>query len=282
MNLFYDPRDRDADRHGDRRLQWLYELGARPISDATSRDAGFLFAGARPIQDYRELVRRLPVIRDRPGEREPLLKLDDVLDALEQAKVDVRTPQTWRLQLDSPIPENLKFPLFVRTARSSWKLGGQISKVRNRPELEAEMESLRRAIQWDATILAREWMDLAPAGSGVYGKIPQEVRVWIIDGNPLAWSFHYLQMLSTPAGFPPKAKDLSSLRENASKIAKAFGSRGVVADFAKLRSTAWVFIEAGPVSAAGTAHEGVFRAVAMKLKGLKPQEVSGEVGGLFH
>jgi hypothetical protein len=27
MLLFYDPRDREAARMGDRRLKWLYELG---------------------------------------------------------------------------------------------------------------------------------------------------------------------------------------------------------------------------------------------------------------
>lgn len=53
MNLFYDIRDREAARVGDRRLKWLYELGARPISDANSGDAGFVFAGARDLDDYR-------------------------------------------------------------------------------------------------------------------------------------------------------------------------------------------------------------------------------------
>src|SRR5262245_6027456 len=203
MNLFYDVRDREAARVGDRRLKWLYELGARPISEANPGDAGFVFAGARELDDYRRLVAPFPGMRDRPEDRAPLLELDKVLDALHQSGVEVPTPRTWRLALDARIPPDLKYPLFVRTARSSWKLGGQISKVRNERELIAEMEALRRAIQWDAIILAREWVDLAPAGAGVYGKIPQEIRVWIVDGAPIAWSFHYLQVISDPAGFPP-------------------------------------------------------------------------------
>lgn len=281
MKLFYDPRDRVAARHGDRRLQWLFELGGRPVEEATAKDEGFLFAGVRTMDDYRDLVRNLPLLRDRPEEREPLLELDKVLSALDAAKVKVPTPRTWRIALDAPLPKDLKYPLFVRTGKSSWKLGGQVSKVRNQAELVAEMEALRQAIQWDAVILARAWVDLAPAGSGVYGKYPQEVRVWIIDGEPFAWSFHYLQALSTPAGFPPKPTDLSTLREYASGIANAFRSRGVMADFARLRSGGWIFIEAGPVSAAGTAHEGVFRAVATKLAGKKPGNPLDTVGALF-
>jgi hypothetical protein len=143
------------------------------------------------------------------------------------------------------------------------------------------MEALRRAIQWDAAILAREWVDLAPAGSGVYGKYPQEVRVWIIDGKPFAWSFHYLQALSTPAGFPPKEKELASLKEYASEVARAFQALGVVADFAKLRSGGWIFIEAGPISAAGTAHEVVFCAVAAKLARNESRSSADKVGGIF-
>src|ERR1043166_151318 len=281
MKLFYDARERVAARHGDRRLKWLYEMGACPVDDATPKDEGFLFAGVRPMEDYRDLVRNRPLLRDRPEDREPLLELDKVLAALEKEKVKIPTPRTWRIELDAPPPRDLKYPLFVRTAKSSWKLGGQISKVRNRAELEAEMQALRRAIQWDAVILAREWVDLAPAGSGVYGKYPQEVRVWIIDGQPFGWSFHYLQAISTPAGFPLKPRDLSTLLDYSVEVAKAFRARGVVADFAKRRSGDWIFIEAGPVSAAGTAHEGVFRAVATTLAGKRPEPVSDEVGGLF-
>jgi hypothetical protein len=172
MQLFYDTRDRVAARHGDRRLQWLFEMGARPVEEASPNDEGFLFAGVRPMDDYCELVRNRTLLRDRPEDREPLLELDKVLAALDAAKVKVPTPRTWRIPLDAPIPKNLKYPLFVRTAKSSWKLGGQISMVRNEAELVAEMEALRRAIQWDSPILAREWADLAPAGSGV-GNIPR-------------------------------------------------------------------------------------------------------------
>lgn len=281
MLLFYDPRDRVAARHGDQRLRWLFELGARPVEEARTADEGFLFAGARGLDDYRALVDRFPKLRDRPEERAPLLNLDDVLDALAAAKVRVPTPRTWRIDLDFPLPKDLTYPLFVRTDRSSWKLGGQISKVRNEAELVAEMAALRRAIQWDARILAREWVDLAPAGSGVYGKFPQEVRVWIVDGRPFAWSFHYLQGLATPAGFPPKKEDLDVLRTYASDVATAFRSRGVVADFARRRRGGWIFIEAGPISAAGTAHEGVFRAVAQRLMGERPAAVADAVGGAF-
>jgi hypothetical protein len=55
----------------------------------------------------------------------------------------------------------------------------------------------------------------------------------------------------------------------------------VVADFARRRAGDWIFIEAGPVSCAGTAHEGVFRAVARRLVGRLSEEVADVVGGLF-
>ena len=101
MHLFYDTRDRVAARHGDLRLRWLYELGARQLSDAKPQDEGFLFAGARKIEDYRELVEPFPLIRDRADERAPLLELDQVLEAMETARVQVPTPRTWCIELDA-------------------------------------------------------------------------------------------------------------------------------------------------------------------------------------
>src|SRR5262245_5114770 len=98
MDLFYDRRDRSAHQaRGSRLLEWLVDLGAKPLSDARPDSEGFLFAGARPIEDYKRLTARYPKLRDRPEQREPLLRLDDVLDALERASVPVRTPRTWKL-----------------------------------------------------------------------------------------------------------------------------------------------------------------------------------------
>ena len=83
MRLFYDVRDEEiADRRGDRRLYWLGDLGAAPLTEAGPDDEGFIFAGARPTEDDRRLVARLPRLRDHPEEREPLLRLDSVLAAL--------------------------------------------------------------------------------------------------------------------------------------------------------------------------------------------------------
>jgi len=57
-----------------------------------------------------------PLVRDRPQEREPLLRLDTVLQTLERTDARGPTPRTWVLPPDSPLPEDLIFPLFVRTA----------------------------------------------------------------------------------------------------------------------------------------------------------------------
>jgi hypothetical protein len=280
MNLFYDERDdRCHEARGSQILYWLDDLGAKPFSEAAATDEGFLFAGYRSDADYRQLVAGRPLIRDRPEEREPLLRLDAVLDALQRAGVAVPTPRTWRLPLDAPLPPDLTFPLFVRTAISSWKRGGRFSRVESPKELESEAASLRRALGWDALILAREWLELAPAGEGRYGPVPQEIRVWAVDGQPCAWSFHYLNLLAAPHGFPPSDHDLERLADMTRRIGSAFRTRLLVADFARLRSGPWCLIEAGPGSCAGTSHEGVFKTVALDLRGEAATAPADAVGG---
>ncbi len=282
MDLFYDPRDdRLHERRGSRILYWLDDLGAKPLTEARAHGPGFLFTGGRPIDDYRELVAPYPLLRDRPEEREPLLTLDGVLAALGRSGVQPRAPRTWRIPLDAPIPPDLTYPLFVRTAETSMKLGGRISKVRNERELVCEMSELRRAIRWDAVILAREWLDLATAGTSAYGPVPQEVRVWVADGEPWAWSFHHLNIVPRPRGFPPDGADLNALKSAAGEVGRAFSSRLVAADFARGADGGWWFIEAGPGSCAGTDHERVFKAVARRLVGERETWGGDDHGGLF-
>jgi hypothetical protein len=282
VQLLYDPRDDPYhERIGSQILYWLDDLGALPLGEADRTRPGFLFAGARPIADYHGLVARLPLVRDRPEEREPLLRLDAVLDALDRTGVRVPSPRTWVLPQGARLPDDLPFPLFVRTAESSWKKGGHISRVRTAAELEEEAALLRRALGWDAGVVAREWLDLAPAGEGRYGPLPQEVRTWVVDGVPFAWSFHYLHLVPSPAGFPPSAGDLAGLRRSAAEVASAFRSRLVVADFARGTDGRWWFIEAGPGSCAGTGHEAVFKAVARRLGGEQPELQGDKVGGVL-
>jgi hypothetical protein len=280
MQLLYDPRDDPYhERLGSRILYWLDDLGAVPLSEANHVQPGFLFAGARPIEDYRALVGSHPLLRDRPEEREPLLRLDTVLNALDKSGVHLPSPRTWVLRVDEPQPADLTFPLFVRTAESSWKKGGRISRVGTPAELEAEAFLLRRALGWDAVILAREWLELASAGEGRYGVAAQEVRTWVVDGRPCAWSFHHLHVVPRPKGFPPSSADLAILRRMAGEAASAFRSRLVAADFARDVEGGWWFIEAGPGSCAGTAHEGVFKGVARRLLGEEAAWQPDAVGG---
>jgi len=282
VELFYDERDDPFhEARGSQILYWLDDLGAKPLSEARQDEEGFLFAGYRSNAEYRELIVRYPLLRDRPEEREPLLRLDSVLDVLAAKGVNVRTPRTWRLPLDAPIPADLTYPLFVRTAVSSWKRGGKFSRVESQKELESEVALLRRTLGWDALVLIREWVELAPAGEGRHGPVPQEVRVWAVDGVPLAWSFHYLNVLPTPHGFPPPESDLRIIAELARSVVSAFQSRLVVADFAHLRDGGWCFIEAGPGSCAGTSHETVFKAVVGRLLGKQSALAADMVGGPF-
>jgi hypothetical protein len=282
MQLLYDPRDDCYHQQlGSKILDWLDDLDAVPLSEADPNRPGFLFAGARPITDYRDLVAPYTLVCDRPDEREPLLRLDTVLAAARRPGVAVPMPRTWVLGLDAPLPEALTFPLFLRTAETSLKKGGRISKVRNRRDLEVEAAELRRVLEWDAVILARQWLDLEPAGDGHYGPVPQEVRVWVVDGLPAAWSFHYMQSVQKPRGFPPSESDLEVLRRQAAAVASAFSSRLVAADFARGRDGAWWWIEAGPGSCAGTAHEHVFKAVAGRLRGEHVRFAGDAVGGVW-
>jgi hypothetical protein len=67
MQLLYDPRD-DAyhETLGSQDLHWLDDLGALPLNEADGAQPGFLFAGARPIEDYRRVVaglHRSPPVR---------------------------------------------------------------------------------------------------------------------------------------------------------------------------------------------------------------------------
>jgi hypothetical protein len=147
--------------------------------------------------------------------------------------------------------------------------------------LETEAAELRRAFGWDALILARAWHDFAEAGTGVYGPIPQEVRVWIVDQMAVAWSFHYGQVVKDPRGFPPNPADLQTLADLAREVGRTFRSRLIAADFARQKNGNWLFIEAGPGSCAGTSHEGVFKAVASRLCGKQRPFRSDSLGGIL-
>jgi hypothetical protein len=283
VKLFYDAFDLPiAAKLRDPRLDWLVELGAEEISSAAPDSEGFLFAYQHGDDDrYRSLVLDRPRVFDRPKIRAELFYLDAVLARLAERGVDVPTPRTWRIEVDDPPPADVTFPLFVRTPKMSWKRGGNQARVRNLKELDDEIDLLRRAFAWDTPILAREWIDVAVAGKFMFGDAPQEVRTWIVDGLPVAWSFHYLHAVPEPRGFPLKTSDITRLCEMATGVGRAFEARLVVADFIRDKKGKWWFLEAGPGSAAGTAHESVFQYVARRLRGESPPSVGNAVGGSF-
>lgn len=282
MQLLYDRRDLDdAERRGDSRLLWLRDLGANAIQDLPSDGEGFLFGYQLPCNEFAALVDSYPGVHDRPADRGQLIHLEDILSKLELANISVPTPRTWILRIDDPLPLDLTFPLFVRTSMSSWKRGGHSSKVRNPQELEDECELFRRSFRWDATILAREWINLSVAGEWRYGSVPVEIRVWIVDAHALAWSFHYLHFVPNPQGFPPSVADLDQIAEYAQHIAAPFSSRLIAADFVRDTAGKWHFLEAGPGACSGTSHEYVFKSVASKLIGRDVYFVPDKVGGLF-
>lgn len=280
MKLFYDRRDLpNAAKLNDRRLHWLQELGATELAEALPDDRGFLFGYEMGVEHLEQQVGRHPGIHDRPDERGELICLDDILHQLDQRGANVPTPKTWLWLIDQDPPADLQFPLFVRTPKSSWKRGGGQSKVNNLRELQDEAELLRRVFGWDTPLVLRQWLDLAVAGKWMFGDAPQEVRVWIVDAVPVAWSFHYLHAVSHPAGFPPASEALSLIQQMAAEIGRAFRSRLIAADFVRDTAGDWHFLEAGPGAAAGNAHERVFKFVAQRLVGQPGELADDRVGG---
>ena len=75
--------------------------------------------------------------------------------------------------------------------------------------------------------------------------------------------------------------DLQTLEMLSRRVGSAFRSRLVVADFARDARGEWVFIEAGPGSCAGTAHEQVFKSVAARLGGDRYEFTGDNTGGVF-
>jgi hypothetical protein len=282
LKLLYDKHDLPfARRLQDERFRWLREIGAVELEDVELDKTGFLFGYQQSMEALHKQVDDRPNVRDRPEEREELLLLDNVLQRFGQTGVTVPTPRTWVIQVDDSLPADIEFPLFVRTATSSWKRGGHQGKARNPKELEDEIGLLRRMFGWNATILARKWLDLAVAGKWMYGNAPQEVRIWIVDKVPVAWSFHYIHVVKNPKGFPPSRNDLALLRQLGEKVATPFGSRLIAADFVRDRKGQWQFVEAGPGACSGTGHEAVFKFVARKLIGETGELTGDEVGGVL-
>ena len=282
MYLFYDDRDDSVhQRRGSRILYWLDDLGGIPINESLSDDEGYLFSVAGAISDYEDLVEDRPLILERAEDRLPLMSLASILDRMSNANVQVPMSRTWRLEWNDSLPEDLIYPLFVRASDSSLKLGGSVSRVRNASELQLEMEELRRLLGWNALVIVREWKECVQAGTSTYGPLPKEVRVWVIDGKPFAWSFQHIQAIPKPAGFPPSDKELTLLATFAEQVATAFSARCVVVDFALELERGWTFIDAGSGSSASTDHESVFKAVASKLVGKKFTSHSNAVGGVL-
>ena len=275
--LYFDARDERGGLQAQWRLRWLTDLGAQPIHKATLNAQGYVFAGDRGIQDYLELLSHQASLKDRAEARRDLQDLSSVLDRV--VSLGIPTPRTWRLELDAQLPDDLQFPLFVRTARTSWKLGGGVSRVQTILQLQEECQELRHAFGWNSTILARQWIEFESAGTWRRGDLPVEVRVWIVDRKPAAWSFHHLHVVARPRGFPPSMSDLELLERYARHIGRAFDSRLIVADFARDKKGAWWLVEADNGSPAGTAHEAVFKSVAERLDGRPVRRFSDTVGG---
>jgi len=282
VKLFYDTNDLPlAEKLQDNRLDWLMELEATPVENAVPDDAGFLFGYAHGEAYLESVVGACPGISDQPGDRDELVNLDSVLATLEANGIKVPIPKTWVIEVEQELPPDVTFPLFLRTPKSSWKRGGEQGRVNNPVEFEDEASLLRRAFGWNTPIIAREWLEIATAGKWMFGDAPQEVRTWIINGAPFAWSFHYLHAVQDPVGFPPSQSELRLLKDWAAQVALPFRTRLIAVDFVRDINDQWHFMEAGPGAAAGTGHKTVFQLVANQIIGQPVATFSNDVGGTF-
>ena len=83
------------------------------------------------------------------------------------------------------------------------------------------------------------------------------------------------------ASLPTSAADKPATARPMAVRHRATGNPGVAADFARTKSGAWYFLEAGAGSCSGTAHEAVFKAIAQELMH-RPMNLTGDaVGGGF-
>ena len=95
LKLLYDKNDLPhAKKMRDDRFKWLDELGAAELSSVSADAEGFLFGYEHGDEQYRKLVDNRPNVRDRPEDRQELLRLDDVLRRLADSGVEVPTPKT--------------------------------------------------------------------------------------------------------------------------------------------------------------------------------------------
>jgi hypothetical protein len=167
MKLLYDKADLPhASKLRDERFAWLQALGASELSEVPLDEPGFLFSYQHGDDEYRQLVGNRPRLCDQPEHRQELVCLDDVLRRLEERGIQIPTPKTWVIAVDDALPDDLTFPLFVRTPKSSWKRGGTQSRANSLKQLNDEMElpapSRRRCLWSAAQVLER----LAPASDG--------------------------------------------------------------------------------------------------------------------
>ena len=95
----------------DERLKWLLELGATDLRKGDPEVSGFLFGYWHGADHLRQIAARYPNIRDTPEEKEELMRLDHVLEHLDEHGIEVPTPRTWILQIDEEPPADLEFPL---------------------------------------------------------------------------------------------------------------------------------------------------------------------------
>ena len=102
MLLLYDKSDLStAKKLHDDRLKWLQELGAAELASVGPEDSGFLFGYAQGGDHLLQQVGKLPNVHDQADERDELLRLDAILERMDQNGIAItHLPVRWA---DGPV-----------------------------------------------------------------------------------------------------------------------------------------------------------------------------------
>jgi D-alanine--(R)-lactate ligase len=227
-----------------------WEHGGRPVVLAPDRSGLLVLDGDRHSAIGLDLV--FPVLHGRFGEdgamqglleisgipyvgcdvQSSALCMDKSLAYVVARSAGVPTPKFWTVPAnESPDPDLLDYPVFVKPARSGSSFG--VSKVSSEAELPAAVETAR---QYDAKVLIEQAVVGREIGCAILGD-ELDLIAGEVDHIALSHGFFRIHQESTPesgsdnsvaivpADIPAEARAL--VQETAKTIYRALGCRGL-------------------------------------------------------
>jgi D-alanine--(R)-lactate ligase len=160
------------------------------------------------------------------------LCMDKSLAYIVAGSAGIATPNFWTVTADeSPDPDRLTYPVFVKPARSGSSFG--VSKVSRSEELPSAMETAR---QYDAKVLIEEAVVGSEVGCAILGN-GADLTAGEVDQISLSHGFFKIHQesnpesgsenstVTVPADIPAETRSL--VQETAKAIYRALGCRGL-------------------------------------------------------